>query len=45
MNEIDLVRYKPEVLVAMETKGITPEAVGLMIKDILEYLDKMEAED
>ena len=38
------ILLKPDVLIAMEINMITPEAVGRMVKDILEYLDKMKAE-
>jgi len=38
------ILLKPDVLIAMEINMITPEAVGQMVKDILEYLDKMKAE-
>ena len=38
------ILLKPDILIAMEINMITPEAVGQMVKDILEYLDKMKAE-
>ena len=38
------ILLKPDILIAMEINMITPEAVGRMVKDILEYLDKMKAE-
>ena len=38
------ILLKPDVLIAMEINMITPEAVGQMVKDILEYLDKTKAE-
>ena len=43
-STLERILLKPEILVAMETQKITPEAIGQMVKDILEYLDKTEVE-
>lgn len=43
-STLERILLKPKVLIAMEIQKITPEAIGKMVKDILEYLDKTEAE-
>lgn len=41
---LEQILLKPEILVAMEIHKVTPEAVGCMVKDILDYIYKTAAE-
>jgi len=39
-STLERILLKPEFLIAMIADKVTPEDVNLMVKDILEYLDK-----
>ena len=39
-STLERILLKPDVLVTMIAHKVTPEDVSLIVKDILEYLDK-----